>query len=148
MAKGRGHSAFTLIELLLVVSVLAILAALVYPHFTHAKDDTDDKALRAQLQTIRNQIELYKAAHDGKIPDLVTDWNALTNPPPYKGKAVPPYLPLPPENCLNGMTNVVEGNGTAAAGSICGFVYDYSGGAGSGRIFATRGNGTTIFFEQ
>lgn len=54
---------FTLVELLIVVIILAILAAIVIPQFSSATDDTKEAALDANLGGLRNAIELYKAQH-------------------------------------------------------------------------------------
>jgi len=51
--------AFTLIEILIVVVILGILAAIVIPQFTDASQDAMDANVRSQLQTLRSQIELY-----------------------------------------------------------------------------------------
>ena len=70
--------AFTLIEILIVVVILGILAAVVVPQFTNAADDANDAAVRSQLQTMRGQIELYRA-QQGSDPDLITNgWSDLT----------------------------------------------------------------------
>ena len=60
---------FTLIEILIVVVILGILAAVVVPQFTNAADDANDAAVRSQLQTLRGQIELYRAQNSDD-PDL------------------------------------------------------------------------------
>jgi prepilin-type N-terminal cleavage/methylation domain-containing protein len=62
---------FTLIEILIVVVILGILAAVVVPQFTNASDDANDAAVRSQLQTLRGQIELYRA-QVGADPDMLT----------------------------------------------------------------------------
>ena len=54
---------FTLVELLIVVIILAILAAIVIPQFSSATDDTKEAALDSNLGGLRNAIELYKAQH-------------------------------------------------------------------------------------
>ncbi len=68
---------FTLIEILIVVVILGILAAVVVPQFTNAADDANDAAVRSQLQTLRGQIELYRAQHSAD-PDLTgTGWTDM-----------------------------------------------------------------------
>src|SRR5436309_15994207 len=71
-------SGFTLVEILIVVIILGILAAIVIPQFTNASQDARESALLSQLQTLRSQIELYKLQHKDVLPDLVTNWNPMT----------------------------------------------------------------------
>ena len=59
MIKRKVKRAFTLIEILIVVVILGILAAIVIPQFTDASQDAMDANIRSQLQTIRSQIELF-----------------------------------------------------------------------------------------
>ena len=145
LASHHHRGAFTLIEILIVVVILGILGALVYPHFANARADAADKAARTQLQSLRSQIEMYKIQHGGQLPDLITNWNPLINATVYNSKTVGPYIPRAPKNNLNNLSNVVNGDGTSPAGSACGFVYDYAGGAGTGKIMATMSDGTSIF---
>ena len=60
--SGRG---FTLIEILIVVVILGILAAVIIPQFTNAADDASISSARTQLQSMRSQIELYRAREGG-----------------------------------------------------------------------------------
>src|SRR5712671_3629272 len=61
-------SGFTLVEILIVVIILGILAAIVIPQFTNASQDARESSLLSQLQTLRSQIELYKLQHKDKLP--------------------------------------------------------------------------------
>jgi general secretion pathway protein G len=63
----RTRTGFTLIEILIVVVILGILAAVVIPQFTNAADDASVASARTQLQTMRSQIELYRA-QNGSYP--------------------------------------------------------------------------------
>lgn len=62
------RSGFTLVEILIVVVILGILAAIVIPQFTDASTQAKNSSLRADLQTVRSQIELYKVQHGGDLP--------------------------------------------------------------------------------
>ncbi len=76
--KRRG---FTLVEILIVVIILGILAAIVIPQFTEASNDARESALKSDLQTVRSQLELYKVQHLEHYPDQVDDgsgWAADT----------------------------------------------------------------------
>jgi len=62
---------FTLVELLIVVIILAILAAIVIPQFSSATVDAQEAALDSNLNALRSAIELYKVQHNGKFPGAV-----------------------------------------------------------------------------
>lgn len=60
----RKNNAFTLVEILIVVIILGILAAIVIPQFTGAADDAQDSRVSTDLQAVRAQIELYRCEHN------------------------------------------------------------------------------------
>jgi general secretion pathway protein G len=62
--KMRAKSGFTLVEILIVVVILGILAAIVIPQFTNASTEARESALVSNLQSVRSQIELYKVQHN------------------------------------------------------------------------------------
>lgn len=67
------QKAFTLVEILIVVAILGILAAVVVPglqgHITEAKGS----AAKDNLRILRNAIELYALQHDGVPPGYPND---------------------------------------------------------------------------
>lgn len=65
MKATRG---FTLVEILIVVVILGILAAIVVPQFTEASTEAKTNSLCSDLQTLRSQIELFKAQHNDYCP--------------------------------------------------------------------------------
>jgi type II secretion system protein G len=62
------RSAFTLIEVLIVVVIMAILAATIIPQFTDSSKDAKASAVKFNLHTLRSQIELYRTQHNGTPP--------------------------------------------------------------------------------
>ena len=72
-----ARSGFTLIEILIVVVILGILAAIVVPQFTNAADDASISSARTQLQSMRSQIELYYS-QNGSYPADAT-WSTDLN---------------------------------------------------------------------
>jgi len=66
--KHRIAKGFTLVEILIVVVILGILAAIVVPQFTNASQDAIKGALASQLQTINSQVELYRVQNAGTLP--------------------------------------------------------------------------------
>jgi general secretion pathway protein G len=61
-------TAFTLVEILIVVVILGILAAIVIPQFTSASNDARESGLASDLQTARSQLQLYKTQHLERWP--------------------------------------------------------------------------------
>ena len=64
----KAKSGFTLVEILIVVVILGILAAIVIPQFTEASEEARLSSLCTDLQTMRSQIELYKIQHRDELP--------------------------------------------------------------------------------
>lgn len=73
------RSGFTLVEILIVVVILGILAAIVIPQFTNATQDAQGGNLKAQVSSIQRQIELFRAKNNNSTPFPAANWNALTS---------------------------------------------------------------------
>jgi general secretion pathway protein G len=64
------QSGFTLVEILIVVVILGILAAIVIPQFTSASTEAKTSSLVTDLQSMRSQIQLFKVQHNDNIPTV------------------------------------------------------------------------------
>lgn len=95
--RKQVKRAFTLIEILIVVVILGILAAIVIPQFTDASQEASRSSVSSQLQTLRGQIELYRVRNQGFNPDVATNgWGDMMSPP----NGEPPYIQTLPRNPL------------------------------------------------
>jgi general secretion pathway protein G len=66
--KAKRRGAFTLVEVLIVVVIMAVLAATIIPQFSDSAKDAKISSVKFNLHTLRSQIQMYKSQHDGKIP--------------------------------------------------------------------------------
>jgi prepilin-type N-terminal cleavage/methylation domain-containing protein len=69
--RRQIQAGFTLVELLIVVIILAVLAAIIVPQFSSATLDAKEAALDANLARMRSAIELFQAQHSGDYPGKV-----------------------------------------------------------------------------
>jgi len=72
------QTGFTLVELLIVVIILGILAAIVLPQFTSTTDDARLSALDSNLSSLRSAVELYYQQH-GAYPSATGDGTNAAN---------------------------------------------------------------------
>ena len=144
--KSRG---FTLVEILIVVVIMAVLAAVVIPQFTGSADDAKASTAEFNLGGIRSVIQTFRAHHTSTNPALdatnktipgltsKTDETGAVSATGQYG----PYLVELPENPFTGSSDVkavatagvapVAGNVTVDATSgefTGGWIYDASTG--------------------
>lgn len=72
---------FTLVEIMIVVAIIALLAALAIPNLLRARVNANETIAQATLKRIATGIESYAAANDAPYPDNLNV--LLTENPPY-----------------------------------------------------------------
>lgn len=113
---SKAKKAFTLVEILIVVVILGILAAIVVPQFTNATNDAQGGNIQSQLKSLQNQLELYAARNNGTYPDLTsTGWTPLIT-----GN----YIKAAPRNPACPGTNAQKESIAAAVGANVAWVWD------------------------
>src|SRR5206468_11311607 len=75
--KRKPTRGFTLVEILIVVIILGILAAIVIPQFTNASNDARNNSVASTLQTLRSQLELFKVQHADTPPVAAVMWSIM-----------------------------------------------------------------------
>ena len=76
----RDQKGFTLIEMIIVIIIMGILAAVIIPRISLSTDDAKLSTLKTNLSGIRSAIEVYWAQHGNAYPGekKETDGTAVT----------------------------------------------------------------------
>ncbi len=71
--QTRLRAAFTLIELLCVISIIAVLAALIFPSLAGFRDKADGIQCMNNLRQLGSAVPNFAAQNDGRFPEIETD---------------------------------------------------------------------------
>ena len=80
--KKNRRSGFTLVELLLVVCILGILAAVVIPNVIGHDEEARRQATRTSITAIEQAVQIFAMRHNGKLPDSLDELTAGTDDKP------------------------------------------------------------------
>ena len=99
--KATGRGAFTLLEVLLVLAILGVIAALVVPNLLGSQLEANKKASRVSVEGFEKAVKLYAINNNGDYPegDSETVIQMLLYPPvDEKGQQPQPYLERYPKD--------------------------------------------------
>jgi prepilin-type N-terminal cleavage/methylation domain-containing protein len=105
--KSLMRKAFSLIELLIVISVLGIMAAIVLPTLQDHSQKAKEAAAKDNLRILRTAIELYAAQHNDVPPGYINDDPArVPSAIIFCLQMVPGHLRTMPLNPINGLNTL------------------------------------------
>ena len=123
MIRLKGKKGFTLIELVIVILVIGVLAAVILPKFVGQVEKAKIATTKANLESLRSATRLYYSDNKGVLPAT--------------GAAlVPNYIKRIPDEAITSSTTVVTANdGTG------GWVYTAADGDWAINLTGTDDNG-------
>ena len=70
-----GRKGFTLVEIMIVVGIVALLAAIVVPNMLTAKRTANEAAAKATIRSLSTAAETFAIPHGGAYPTTVAELN-------------------------------------------------------------------------
>ena len=118
--RAAARAGFTLVELLIVITILGILATIAIPQFSNASANARENALKDELRYLRTQVVVYKAQHKDVAPGssgnfvqqmtLYTNEFGATSATASATHKFGPYLSKMPKNPMNELNTIEQSN--------------------------------------
>lgn len=75
---NNSRRGFTLIELMIVIAIIGVLAAIAIPNFNRARKNAKSKACMANMRTIESAVEMYNMETVGGVMSGTLSLEKLT----------------------------------------------------------------------
>ena len=126
-----NHKAFTLIEILVVITIIGILAGMIIVNMNSARVKSYDRQRKADLDSVQLAVEGYASKHEGKypltfspgqpeiflnsnttnwVPDIVPDYISVLPKDPQSSSGNPQYVYLYASDGANYKLEATMGN--------------------------------------
>ena len=97
--RRAAKAGFSMLELVIVIVILGIIAAIAVPRISRGADGAAEAALKQDLTVARKALELYRAEHNGQLPAAMHVAMALIG---YSNKAGTTFRPTQTTECYMG----------------------------------------------
>src|SRR5687768_3576310 len=83
-SRPHRHSGFTLMEILVVIAIIVVLAAIAFPVYSRIRANNNKVAALNIMRQLGSGLNAYATQNDGKLPDEDTkgedDWKEAALP--------------------------------------------------------------------
>ena len=128
----RSESGFTLVEIMIVVAIIALLAAIAIPNVLRGRTTANESAAIGNIHALISSLEMYRSVNN--VYPALSTWRATMYGASCAAGVAPDPDFGPPSFCL-----VLSGG---ALDLVQGFIYDYDGAA------APAGTYTLVVWAQ
>lgn len=91
--RNSRRAGFTLIEIMIVIAIIAVLAAVTIPNYVVSRNQAKLSSCKQNLRSLASGLESFATAHDGRYPThlnrLVPDYIKSIPKCPMVGSALP-----------------------------------------------------------
>lgn len=136
----KAERGFTLVEIMIVVAIIALLAAIAIPNVLRGRTTANETSSVGNMRALISSLEMFRSVNS--LYPVTANWVAdmYTTPTPDYG---PPSF-----------NNTMAGGATAATGLVQGYKYTYTGPAGGATYtiqstpLTLNSTGTRSFFTD
>src|SRR3989338_5621125 len=147
---NRSERGFTLVEIMIVVAIIALLAAIAIPNVLRGRTTANESAAIGNLRAIMSSVEMYRSVNNVYPLDIAANTWVVAMYGACPGGAGAPTPDFgPPSFC-----NTMAGGTTAATGLVQGYKWTYTGVAGGATYtlqatpMTVNNTGTRSFFAD
>ena len=120
--KRTAERGFTLVEIMIVVAIIALLAAIAIPNVLRGRTSANESAAIGNLRSLVSALEMYRSVNN-YYPNTTSGWKTSMYGADCASGTTPDPDYGPPSFCV-----AADGG---SASQIQGYAYTYTGGAAS-----------------